>query len=177
MPPAERSAQLCSPTVNPERGTADDRTGRVVGAAFSRLQDLVYVILGLLLFVSAIVLLARGAVDLARAVPRGVDARAIVSLLDVILLALMVIELLYTVQVSFRAHALVAEPFLLVALIASVRRILVVTAEFGAQAKPTDEHFRQVMLELALLTVLVFVLVVSVVVLRRHESTGQAPPH
>jgi uncharacterized membrane protein (DUF373 family) len=163
--------------VNPDRGTTEDRAVRAVGAAFSRLQDFVYAVLGILLFVSAVALLVRGAVDLARAVPQGVNARAIVSLLDVILLALMVIELLYTVQVSFRAHALVAEPFLLVALIASVRRILVITAEFGAQAEQTDEHFRHVMVELALLTVLVLVLVASVVILRRHESTGEAPPH
>jgi hypothetical protein len=82
----------------------------------------------------------------------------------------MVIELLYTVQVSFREHALLPEPFLLVALIAAVRRILVITAEFGAQAKPEDTMFRQVMSELALLTVLIVVLVVSLVLLRRRPA-------
>ncbi len=163
--------------MNPDRGATENRAVQLVGSAFSRLQDVVYGFLGILLFVSAVALLARGAIDLARAVPQGVNARAIVSLLDVILLALMVIELLYTVQVSLRAHALVAEPFLLVALIASVRRILVITAEFGAQAQPADEHFRQVMVELALLTVLVLVLVASVVILRRHQSTEEAPRH
>jgi len=147
-----------------------DRHGRIVSAAFSRLQDFVYLILGVLLFVSAFVLLVHGAFGLVRAVRGGVDTRAIVALLDVILLALMVIELLYTVQVSFRAHALVAEPFLLVALIASVRRILVLTAEFSAQSKPSDVQFRQVMWELSLLTVLMFVLVASVVILRRNEA-------
>lgn len=156
--------------MNDRGDNAADRIGRVVGVAFSRLQDVVYAALGLLLFASAIVLVVHGAVDLARAVARGVDARAIVSLLDVILLGLMVVELMYTVQVSFRAHALVADPFLLVALIATVRRILVVTAEFGAQAKPTDVQFRQVMWELGLLTLLVLVLVASVVILRRNEA-------
>ena len=43
----------------------------------------------------------------------------------------MIIEILYTVQVSFRERVLVPEPFVLVALIAGVRRILVITAEFG----------------------------------------------
>lgn len=156
--------------MNVQRDSASDRVGEIVGVAFSRLQDVVYAAFGLLLFVSAIVLVVHGAVDLARAVAKGVDTRAIVSLLDVILLGLMVVELLYTVQVSFRAHALVAEPFLLVALIATVRRILVVTAEFGAQARPAEGLFRQVMWELSLLTVLVLVLVASVVILRRHEA-------
>lgn len=156
--------------VNAERDSAGDRMGRIVSSAFTRVEDVVYALLGLLLSASAFVLLAYGGVELVRTVGRGVDARAIVSLLDVILLALMVVELLYTVQVSFRSHALVAEPFLLVALIAAVRRILVITAEFGAQARPTETQFRQVMWELGLLTALILALVVSVVVLRRNEK-------
>jgi hypothetical protein len=74
------------------------------------------------------------------------------------------------VQVSFKEHALVPEPFLVVALIAAVRRILVITAEFGAQARPPEELFRHVMWELTLLTVLILVLVVSVVILRRRPA-------
>lgn len=143
---------------------------QLVATAFSRVQDGVYVGLGVLLGVSALVLLVQGGVDLARAVKDGVDAGTIVSILDRILLALMVVELLYTVQVSFREHALVPEPFLLLALIAAVRRILVITAEFGAQARPAEELFRHVMWELALLTVLIVVLVGSVVMLRRLRT-------
>lgn len=36
-----------------------------------------------------------------------------------------------TVQVSFRDHALVPGPFLIVGLIAAIRRLLVLTAEFA----------------------------------------------
>jgi hypothetical protein len=42
---------------------------------------------------------------------------------------------LYTVHVSFREHVLTAPPFLLVALIAAVRRILVLTAEARTAAE------------------------------------------
>jgi lipopolysaccharide/colanic/teichoic acid biosynthesis glycosyltransferase len=40
--------------VNGQRDSAADRVGHIVGVAFSRLQDVVYAALGLLLFVSAI---------------------------------------------------------------------------------------------------------------------------
>jgi uncharacterized membrane protein (DUF373 family) len=146
---------------------------RLVSTAFSRLQDLVYIGLAVLLSVSAVTLLVHGGLDLFRAVVRG-DVRAIVPLLDRTLLTLMVVELLYTVQVSFREHALVAEPFVLVALIAAVRRILIITAEFGAQARPDEDQFRMVMWELALLTVLIVVLVGSLVVLRKKVE-GPSP--
>jgi uncharacterized membrane protein (DUF373 family) len=149
-----------------------DRTRWIVSTAFAWIQDVVYVALGILLAISAAALLVRGGVDLFFTISSEVEVRAIVVLLDRILLALMVVELLYTLQVSFREHALVPEPFLLLALIASVRRILVITAEFGAQSTPNDGLFRQVMSELALLTVLIVVLVASVVVLRRWGRTA-----
>jgi uncharacterized membrane protein (DUF373 family) len=153
-----------------QTGTPAGPVRSAISTWFGRVQDVVYVALGVLLAVSAGALLVHGAIDLARAVARGMDVREIVLLLDRILLALMIVELLYTVQVSFREHTLVAEPFLLVALIAAVRRILVITAEFGAQARPDETMFRQVLWELGLLTALIAVLVASLVVVRRQKS-------
>jgi uncharacterized membrane protein (DUF373 family) len=150
---------------------------RIVSIVFSAAQDAVYVALGVLLAVTAAIILVQGGADLVRAASAGVDVRAIVGVLDRILLALMVVELLYTVQVSFREHALVPEPFLLVALIAAVRRMLVITAEFSAQAGTDEKVFRHVMWELALLTVLVVVLVASLVVLKRNAPDRIAPSH
>lgn len=155
-----------------ERNGAEDRLRSGVSTAFGRVQDVVYVVLGLLLALTVGGLLVRAGVDLVHAFTGGVDVLAIVALLDRILLALMVVELLYTLQVTFKEHALVPEPFLLLALIASVRRILVITAEFGAQ-RADETLFRQGMIELALLTVLIVVLVASVVILRRKVV---APP-
>jgi uncharacterized membrane protein (DUF373 family) len=162
-------------TVNDERKQPPGR--RVVSGAFSVAQDVVYVALGVLLAATAAIMVVQGAIDLARSAGAGMDARAIVEVLDRILLALMVVELLYTVQVSFREHTLVPEPFLLVALIAGVRRILIITAEFSAQHQPGDELFRQVMWELALLTVLVIVLVASLVMLQRRTPEKMAQSH
>ncbi len=93
-----------------------------------------------------------------------------VALLDRTLLALMLVELLYTVQVSFRAHTLQPEPFLIVGLIAATRRILVVTAEFSLQAKNDSAKMREGMLEIGLLTLMVLALVGSLLMLKRRES-------
>ena len=153
---------------------ASQETRGVVATGFTWLEDVIYVALGLLLALSAIGLIVHGGIDLVRALLAGFEVRAIVALLDQILLALMIVELLYTVKVSFREHAVMAEPFLLVALIAAVRRILVITAEFSAQARPDDRLFRQVMSELGLLTVLVLALVASVVILRRRPTSAEA---
>jgi uncharacterized membrane protein (DUF373 family) len=136
--------------------------------AFTRVEDVVYVGLGALLAGAALVLLADGALQFGQAVAAGLLPDRVVAVLDRILLILMIVEILYTVQVSFREHALVPEPFLIVGLIAATRRILLLTAEFGKLVEAGEGAFRAAMLELALLTLLVLVLVVSVVLLRRR---------
>jgi hypothetical protein len=76
---------------------------------------------------------------------------------------------MYTVQVSFREHTLAPEPFLVVGLIAVVRRLLVLTAELPQMLEKADPAvFRQVSIELALLGFLNIALVGSLVMLRRR---------
>ena len=86
----------------------------------------------------------------------------------------MIVEILYTVQVSFREHALVPEPFLIVGLIAGIRRILVLTAEFGELLRTGGEAFRNAMLELGVLTVMVVALVGALTLLRRRAPDAAA---
>ncbi len=95
-------------------------------------------------------------------------------MLDQLLLILMIIEILYTVQVSFREHLLVPEPFVLVAMIAAVRRILVITAEFGTLMEQGASAFRFALIELALLTVMTGVLVACLVGLRKRDKAAVA---
>ena len=47
----------------------------------------------------------------------------------------------------FGGHVLVREPFVLVALIAAVRRIPVITAEFGTLSEQGESAFRYAMID------------------------------
>jgi len=148
-----------------------DGTRGIVARAFTWVEDLVYVGLGALLAVSAVLLLGSGAVAFARQVSTGAIAAAVIGVLDRLLLTLMIVELLYTVQVSFREHALVPEPFLIVALVAAVRRILVLTAEFADLQTRGPDAFRTSMIELGVLTVMTVAFVASLLMLR-HRHPG-----
>ncbi len=143
-----------------------------IARAFTIVEDVVYVGLGLLLAASAVALLVAGGVDLTRALVAAPFSTSVVALLDHILLVLLVVELLYTVQVSFREHALVPEPFLLVGLIAVIRRVLVLTAALSEAHERTEAEFHHFVLELGLLTVLVVALTVSLVLLRRSGQVS-----
>ena len=140
--------------------------------AFTAVEDVVYVGLGLLLAGSAIVLLVIGLVEFGQSVLAG-NARSI-QLLERILLILLVVELLYTVQVSFRKHALVPEPFLLIGLISAIRRVLVLTAEYGELREKADREAQYFFIELAVLTVLILALAVSLALLRKGGASHVA---
>lgn len=142
--------------------------------AFTMVEDVVYLGLGLLLAGGSIALLIGGVISFGQNLMAGTLAGNIVPLLDRILLILLVVELLYTVQVSFREHALTAEPFLLVGLIAAIRRVLVLTAEFSQINELPETVFRRFIIELVVLTVLIVSLVVSLVLLRKRGGTAVA---
>lgn len=150
------------------------RTREWVGTAFSRFEDVVYVGLGLILAYGAGALLVTSLSALWQSAFGGAPQRGILDLLDRALLILMFVELLYTVQVSFRSHELKPEPFLVVGLIAAVRRILVVTAEFSQMVEKPEAVFRRGMTEVALLTAMVLALVSSLWVLRHRAGADGA---
>jgi len=140
-----------------------------VAKAFGWIEDVVYVGLGVVLGGCALTLLASAALAFWQQLLAGSLPGNIVELLDRLLLILLVIEVMYTVQVSFREHSLAPEPFLIVGLIAVVRRLLVLTAELPRILEKADPVlFRQVSIELALLALMIVALVASLVLLRRR---------
>jgi uncharacterized membrane protein (DUF373 family) len=145
-----------------------------VARAFTGVEDLVYVLLGVLLAASALALLASAGLAFVRLLADGSFAARVITILDQLLLVLMIVEVLYTVQVSFREHALVPEPFLVVGLIASIRRVLVITAQFSEPASQNSDGMRNAMLELGLLTVMILVLVGALAIVRRRAPGAAA---
>ena len=157
----------------PRRGEVDE--GRAWTArGFTFVEDAVYLGVGLLLAASAIALLISNGILFVRSVLEGLLTGRVIAILDQTLLVFMIVEILYTVQVSFREHALVPEPFLIVGLIAGIRRILVLTAEFGDLLGKGSDIFRNAMLELGLLTMMVLALVGALVLLRRRAPNAVA---
>ena len=145
-----------------------------IAQAFTQVEDVLYVGIAVLLAAGAVGLLLNAAVTFARSIGAGTIGGSIVGMLDQLLLILMMIEILYTVQLSFREHVLVPEPFVLVAMIAAVRRILVLTAEFGKLMEQGEAVFRYAMIELGLLTVMTGILVACLVGLRKRDKQAVA---
>jgi uncharacterized membrane protein (DUF373 family) len=164
--------QKLTSTEQGEKPSKRSRAARIrdgFALVFSRAEDIIYVGLGFLLAATALALLVSEAIFFIDYISAGTLSENIVFVLDRILLVIIFVEVLYTVQVSFRQHTLQPEPFLVVGLIAVTRRILVLTAELSKLAKETQSGFYNSMIELALLTVLILALVLSLRLTRRGE--------
>lgn len=92
--------------------------------------------------------------------------------LDRVLLIFIFVELLNTIGVIVRENEIVAEPFLLIGLIAVVRRILLVTAE--AEQTVAGEKFLNLVIELGVLTALVISLAFALYFTRRTKNRMSA---
>lgn len=133
-------------------------------------EDGIYLVAGGLLAATAVVLLVSTAGTFVEAIKGGDLRTHAIDILDSLLLVIMLVELLHTIRITIREHTLVMEPFLIVGLIASVRRILILTPEAAEFLKSEPSAFRNSMIELVLLTFLILVLVVCIAILRRSAS-------
>ena len=132
------------------------------------------IVIAAFLVVSALLALVVAAVRLAEGLFHdGLNARLIVIVVDHLLLVLVLVEILHTVRQSIEARELQAEPFLIVGLIATVRRILLVTLETsdaGMTPGGVAQNFTHNMVELGVLAGLTAVLVASTFVARRSSA-------
>ena len=97
-------------------------------------------------------------------------------IIDRLLFVLMLVEILHTVHASVRTGTLLCEPFLIVGLIACIRRVLVITLETSQITQPEKGDvakmplFQSTMVELGVLAVLIAVLVGSIRLTRPGEK-------
>ena len=134
----------------------------------------VYAAIGLLLAIVGIVALVHVGVDVVSDMLVWSESARIFQTVDQLLFVLMLVEILHTVRVSIRSGNLNAEPFLIVGLIASIRRVLVITLQSStAQQQGGVDHaelFRTSMIELGVLAVLILTMVMSIYLIRRSAS-------
>lgn len=133
-------------------------------------EAVIYIGIGVLLLVAAVALLLTAAIEFASSMGHEAIGEQTLHMLNELLLVLMIVELFHTVRVSLREHSLVPEPFLIVGLIAGVRRVLIITAEAWHLGESAQGQFERAMIELGLLTGMTLVIVVSIILLRRFQT-------
>ena len=128
--------------------------GRIVGT-LSVLEDIIYILLAALFFVSAVYIM----IDAVISAHWNSVSSLIGTTLDRFLLVLMLAELLHTLLIFLRTHRFRHQPFLVVGIIAAIRRILVITAQEAAN-RPVH-HLTPYLWDLGLTTAVVLALTLA----------------
>jgi len=130
-------------------------------------ESVVLVLIGIALALVAVLLLYSGMYDLNSAVHQGAEGieNQAIGILNTVLLVMMTMEIVYTVAISLQSHVLNAEPFLIIGVIAGIRRMLVITAT-STQQEGTPGQFYNTLVELGLLAATVVALAVAIWILR-----------
>jgi uncharacterized membrane protein (DUF373 family) len=150
-------------------GSVVTRSTNAIGEGLVSFELVLYASVGLLLGVAGVLILGGTVSGLVRGVGDGHSAVDVaITVLDRVLLALIVGELLYTLRFVVRTHEIAVEPFLYIGLIAVVRRILIVTAQFE-RSPLTGRALTNTLLEFGLLGLLVPALAAAVFLVRRSR--------
>ena len=154
----------------PDRTEDDDPTGGLSRAGARTLEiaeNVIYGGIAAFLVGTALVCLA-----LAGKIGWGLltdfTEQPVLDLLDILLLVFIVVELLFAVRTTVEKRELLAEPFLLVGIIASIKEIVVLSVE-SAKEVGNGAEFTDRIIEIAVLGVLVLLLGVTSFLLRRKE--------
>jgi uncharacterized membrane protein (DUF373 family) len=163
-------------------GSSDDdqppRYVRIGNALLAITEDAIYVGIAVILSVAAGALLISAGRGLTELNEGRHATEVVLSVLDTLLLVFIVVELLFAVRVILGRREVVAEPFLIVGIIASIKEIIVLSVE-AADYVGKDDKFTHAITEVAVLGALVLVLAISAIVLRAKEKEpeeGHAGP-
>lgn len=127
-------------------------------------EDLIYALVAVTLIGCAFVVLVDTVRDLILDASDDGITKAMQSTLDSLLIVFILVELLAAVRLTLTERKLIAEPFLLVGIIASIKEVVVVAA-FAEEKRDVEQS----MLEVGVLGAVVVGLALATFVLRRKE--------
>ena len=143
-------------------------------------EQIVYAIIGFMLIAALGIALVGSANLLFQGLKDWTDTDSVYHIIDRLLFVLMLVEILHTVHASIRSGTLMCEPFLIVGLIACIRRILVITLQTSQITQPgkwsidNQPLFQSSMIELGVLAMLIVVLVGGIWVISRSGAAAKA---
>lgn len=134
-----------------------------------RVEDTIYVLVAVLLSAAALIVLVTAGIELVGSIGKGVKS-AVLEVLDSLLLVFIFVELLFAVRATLAKREIVAEPFLLVGILAAIKEIVVLSVTAAEEYIDKGPQFARAMVEVGLLGGLVLLLSGATILLRKKEA-------
>jgi len=151
----------------------EEERQRFADRALGFLEDVVYWAIAVVLVMGSIALLV-GQFNTMLGLRSAPAKVVMLEVLDGLLLIFIFVELLYAVRSCLRSREIVAEPFLIVGILACIKEIVVLSVEAATLLKDGPQ-FSRAIVEVAVLAVAVLVLAVSAFVLRERRRNHTDP--
>src|SRR6201996_4506134 len=149
-----------------------------IGALVDGFETVIYAIAFALLVAAAVLVVIGGGEAVVQAATHKVATlQGGVLVLDRVLMVLIIAEIAATLRAVLVYHQIAAEPFLFIGLIASVRRILAVTAAF--EEPHSSQDINRLLLELGALGLLIVGIAAAILMIRysgRHAAPAGGDP-
>ena len=149
------------------KGEAAEQSRNIVASATERAlhvgEDIIYALTALVLVGGSLVVLIQAVWEFANTVPDGVT-KAIEATVGSLLIVFILVELLSAVRSAILEHRLVAEPFLLVGILAAIKELVLLSTFKIESGKATET-----MLKIGGLAGVVLALGIATLLLRRKE--------
>ncbi len=146
------------------------------GLLLERAEHYIYLATASVLVLAAAGLLALAVGEMIERIVGRDYVGALLHLLDRALLVLMLAEIIYTVRRIALKKRLEAEPFFIVAIIAAIRRLLVITAESSTHVNLNDPTFQAALVELGLLALIILALAGAMRLIPKDQSDDDVVP-
>jgi len=145
----------------------DEERQRLADRVLGRLEDAVYWGIAVVLIIGSIALLVAqfNTMLTLRSAPAKV---VMLEVLDGLLLIFIFVELLYAVRACLRSHEIVAEPFLIVGILAGIKEIVVLSVE-AATLLDKGPAFPRAVVGVGVLAGVVLALALAAFVLRERR--------
>ena len=136
-------------------------------------EDAVYWAIAVVLVIGSVALLVAQFNTMLR-LRNSPSSTVMLQVLDGLLLIFIFVELLYAVRSSLRSHEIVAEPFLIVGILAGIKEIVVLSVE-AAKLLEKGPEFARAAVEIGVLGAVVLALSVAAYILRERRRDTRDP--
>ena len=149
----------------------EEERQRLADRVLGIVEDVIYWAIAVVLVVGSTALLV-AQINTTLRLRNTPASTVMLEVLDGLLLIFIFVELLYAVRACLRSHEIVAEPFLIVGILAGIKEIVVLSVE-AATLLSNGPEFARAVVEIGVLGAVVLVLAIAAFVLRERRRDTQ----
>lgn len=137
-----------------------------------QLEEYLYYLVALGLIIGFIIVMTDGFIILMNVYKSASFSEGAIKFLDKILVSLIFLEVFYTVIVAILEESAIkcVEPFILIAITALVRRLLILSFEISHPVEFSSQRMNYFLIELALVGFLILLLMLTLILFRRSKK-------